>query len=110
MVKPGMKYEYPDYKLKPEFTPGTWGENQWELGESACTDRAFYALPDGCEYAIFKFVERTRTGRKKCRWEAWYNGRFSNNYFNSFDEAVRSVDGHITFNGFPGKRNDYRVY
>lgn len=60
-----MKYNYPKYKLKMEFTPGTWGENDWKLGEQACVDRAFYVLPGGTEYAIFKFVERTRTGRKK---------------------------------------------
>lgn len=30
-----MKYEYPNYKLKMEFTPGTWGENDWQLGETA---------------------------------------------------------------------------
>ena len=105
-----MKYEFPHYKLKAEFTPGTWGENDWELGEQACVDRAFYALPDGSEYAIYKFVERTRTGRKKCRWEQWYNGRFSNNYFNSFDEAARHIENHIDFNGFPGTRQTYRVY
>lgn len=105
-----MKYNYPNYKLKAEFTPGTWGENDWELGEQACVDRAFYALPDGTEYVVFKFVERTRTGRKKCRWEVYHNGKFSNNYFNSFDEAVRWLDGYIEFNGILGTRQKYRVY
>lgn len=105
-----MKYEYPKYKLKMEFTPGTWGENDWEKGESACVDRAFYVLPHGSEYAIFKFCERTMTGRKKCRWEVYHNGKFYNNYFTSFDDAVRSVESEISFNGLDGKRQDYRVY
>jgi len=105
-----MKYEYPHYKLKMEFTPGTWGENDWELGEQACVDRAFYALPNGSEYAIFKFVERTRTGKKKCRWEEWRNGKFSNNYFRSFNEAALGIECEMEFNGFPGTRQDYRVY
>lgn len=105
-----MKYEYPKYKLKVEFTPGTWGENDWQLGEIACVDRVFYSLPNGSEYAIFKFVERTITGRKKARWELWSDGRFANNYFNSFDEAVSRVDGEIDFNGFHGTRQKYRVY
>ena len=105
-----MKYNFPKYNLKVEFTPGTYSENDGQLGEQACVDRAFYCLPDGEEFAIYKFVERTRTGRKKCRWEEWHNGKFSNNYFNSFNEAVRWLDGYIEFNGFPGKRNDYRVY
>lgn len=105
-----MKYEYPKYKLKMEFTPGTWGENDWKLGEQACVDRVFYCLPDGTEYVIFKFAERTRTGKKKVRWETWYNGKFSNNYFNSFDEATRWLDGYIQFNGLPGTRQTYRVY
>ena len=59
---------------KMEFTPGTWGENDWEKGESACVDRVFYVLPNGSEYAIFKFCERTMTGHKKLRWEAYHNG------------------------------------
>lgn len=105
-----MKYEYPNYKLKSEYTTGTWGENDWELGEIACVDRAFYSLPNGSEYAIFKFCERTRTGRKKVRWEEWYNGRFSNNYFTCFDDAVRSVENEIAFHGFEGTRQKYRVY
>lgn len=105
-----MKHNYPNYKLKMEFTPGTWGENDWELGEVACVDRAFYSLPSGNEYAIFKFVERTRTGRKKTRWEVWQNGTFSNNYFNSFDEAASRIENEIAFNGFAGTRQTYRVY
>lgn len=105
-----MKYDYPKYKLKMEFTPGTWGENDWEYGEQSCVDRAYYSLPSGNEYAIFKFAERTMTGRKKVRWEAWRNGRFSNNYFTSFDDAVRCVENEIAFNGFPGTRQTYRVY
>lgn len=105
-----LKYDYPNYKLKMEFTPGTWGENDWELGEAACVDRVFYSLPNGSEYAIFKFVERTRTGRKRVRWEEWHNGRFSNNYFTCFDDAARSVEGEIWFNGFSGTRTKYRIY
>ena len=105
-----MKYNYPNYKLKMEFTPGTWGENDWELGEQACVNRTFYCLPDGTEYVIFKFAERTRTGRKIVRWETWHNGKFSNNYFNSFDEAARWLDGYIQFNGLPGTRQSYREY
>lgn len=106
-----MKYEYPQYKLKSEFTPGTWGENDWQLGEINCVDRAFYVLPDGTEFAYFKFCERTRTGRKRIRWEVYHNGRFSNNYFDcDFDRAAEWMDGYIVFNGFPGKRHEYRVY
>ena len=105
-----MKYDYPKYKLKAEFTPGTWGENDWNLGEQACVNNAFYCLPDGTEFAIYKFVERTRTGRKKVRWEEWYNGKFSNNYFNSFDEATKRLDGYIEFNGFAGTKQTYRIY
>ena len=59
------KYKYPDYKLKSEFTVGTYGENEWKLGETACVDRCYYRLPNGSEYAIFKFAERTRTGGKR---------------------------------------------
>lgn len=105
-----MKYEYPNYKLKMEFTPGTWGENEWELGEVACVDRAFYSLPDGTEFAIFKFVERTRTERKKVRWEEWHNGKLSNNYFTSFDDACKWMENYIDFNGFKHGRQNYRVY
>ena len=105
-----MKYEYPNYKLKAEFTCGTYSENQWEFGETACVDRLFYALPDGEEYAIFKFCERTMTGRKKCRWEEWHNGKFCNNYFNSLDEAVRNIKGHIDFWGLSAELKDCRVY
>lgn len=105
-----MKYIYPDYELKAEFTPGTWGENQWELGESACVDRTFYVLPDGTEFAFFKFCERTMTGRKKTRWVEWHNGRMSNNHFDcGFDTAAEWMDRYINFN-FGGKRQDYRVY
>lgn len=105
-----MRYNYPNYVLKQEFTPGTYSENAWVLGETACVDRVFYVLPNGSEYAIFKFAERTMTGRKRCRWEVWYNGRFYNNYFTSFKDAVSSVESEIGFNGFTGKRQDYRVY
>lgn len=105
-----MKYNFPKHKLKMEFTPGTWGENEWELGEQACVDCAFYVLPDNIEYAIYKFVTRTRTGAKKCRWEVWRNGKFSNNYFNGFYEAVKQIDGYIDFNGLSGTRQNYRVY
>lgn len=105
-----MKYQFPTHKLKSEFTPGAWGENDWALGETACTSRAYYALPNGSEYAIFKFCERTPTGRKKLRWEAWYNGRFSNNYFTSFDDAVNSIENEIRFHDFPGTLQTYRVY
>lgn len=105
-----MKYNYPNYKLKMEFTPGTWGENDWELGEQSCVDRAFYSLPDGTEFAIFKFVERTRTGKKKVRFEEWHNGRFSNNHFTSFDDACRWMENYIDFNGFKHGRQNYRVY
>ena len=105
-----IKYKYPDYKLKMEFTPGTFGENDWRLGESACVDRAYYILPNGSEYVIFKFAERTMTGRKKVRWEEWHNGKFSNNYFTSFDDAVRRMESEIEFNGFKSGRQNYRIY
>ena len=105
-----MKYEYPIYKRKPEFTPGTFRENDWRFGEVACVDRAYYSLPNGNEYAIFKFAERTMTGSKRLRWEVWRNGKFANNYFTSFEDAVSGVENEIEFNGFSGKRQDYRVY
>lgn len=105
-----MKYSFPQYKLKSEYTPGTWGEMDWELGEIACVDRCYYSLPNGNEYAIFKFCERTHTGGKKLRWEKWCNGRFSNNYFTCFDDAVKDVELEISFHGFPGGRQAYRVY
>lgn len=104
-----MKYNYPNYKLKVEFTVGTFGENQWRFGECACVDRAFYVLPDGAEFAFFKFCERTHTGKKKVRWEEWHNGKFFNNHF-SFDNAVEYMEGYIEFNGFPNNRQHYRVY
>ena len=105
-----MNYIFPKQAVKPEFTPGTWGENQWDLGETACVDRAYYALPNGSEYAIFKFCTRTPTGRKKLRWESWHNGRFYNNYFTCFDDAASSIENEIRFNGFHGDRQKYRVY
>ena len=104
-----MKYNYPNYKLKVEFTVGTYGENQWGLGECACVDRAFYVLPDGAEFAFFKFCERTYTGKKKVRWEEWHNGKFSNNHF-YFDNAVEYMEVYIEFNGFRNNRQNYRVY
>lgn len=105
-----MKYDYPKHKLKAEFTPGTYGENNWEYGEVACVDQACYVLPNESEYVIFKFAERTRSGRKKLRWEVWHDGRFSNNYFTSFDDAVKRMENEIEFNGFGGSRQKYRVY
>ena len=105
-----MKYNYPKYELKMEFTPGTWSENNWKIGEQACVDRAFYSLPDETEFAIFKFVERTRTGKKKVRFEEWHNGKFSNNHFTSFDDACRWMENYIDFNGFKYGRQNYRVY
>ena len=107
---PELKHSYPDYPLKSEFTPGTWSENDGLPGEKACVDRVFYSLPDGTEYAVFKIVERTMTGKKRQRWETWQNGSFSNNYFTCFEDAVKCVDGRIGFWGFPGKRHDYAVY
>lgn len=104
-----MKYSFPEHKLKMEFTVGTYGENDWELGEVNCVDRHYYALPNGNEWAVYKFCERTRTGNKKCRWEVWYNGKWYNNYFTSYEDAIQSIDGEIEFNGFNGKRIDYRV-
>lgn len=105
-----MKEKFPIYNLKPDFTPGTFSENDWELGEQACTDRAYYRLPDGNCYAIFKFSTRTMTGRKKVRWEVYRNGRFSNNYFTNFDDAAREIDNAIEFHGFGGNRQNYRIY
>lgn len=105
-----MNYTFPKQTVKPEFTPGTWGENQWELGETACVDRAYYALPNGSEYAIFKFCTRTPTGRKRLRWETWRNGHFCNNCFTCFDDAVKRVENEIRFSGYPGDRQTYRAY
>ena len=105
-----MKYNYPNYKLKVEFTVGTFGENQWKLGECACVDRLLYILPDGEEFAFFKFCERTYTGKKKIRWEEWHNGKFSNNHFSNFDSAVERMECYMEFNGFSNNRQHYRVY
>lgn len=103
------KYTYPDYKLKAEFTVGTYSENDWKFGESACVSRCFYRLPNESEYAIFKFAERTMTGRKKLRWEVYHNGRFHNNWFTCFDDAASCVDDEIAFNGYEKNRNKYRI-
>ena len=105
-----MRFEYPKYKLKMEFYLGTFGENDWELGETACVDRTCYMLPNKSEYVIFKFVTRTPSGQKKVRWEEWHNGKFSNNYFGSYDESTRQIENEMAFNGFGGSRGDYRVY
>ncbi len=103
------KYNYPDYKLKTEFRVGTYSENEWKLGEIACVDRYFYRLPNGSEYAIFKFAERTRTGNKKLRWEVYHNGKFSNNYFTCFEDATNCIENEIAFNGFDKNRSKYRI-
>ena len=103
-----LKYGYPDYALKREFYVGTYSENDWKPGETACVDRWYYFLPNESEYAIFKFAERTRMGGKKLRWEVWHNGKFSNNYFTCFEDAVKQVDNECTFWGF-GARNKYRI-
>ena len=106
-----MKFNYPKYQMKSEFTVGTFSENKWELGECACVDRAFYVLPDGEEFVFFKFCERTHTGRKRIRWEEWHNGKFSNNHFSGgFDAAVKSMECYMSFNGFSNNRQNYRVY
>lgn len=106
-----MKFDYPKYQLKSEFTVGTFSENEWKLGECACVDRVFYVLPDGEEFAFYKFCERTHTGRKKIRWEEWHNGKFSNNYFSGgFDSGVKWMEGYMKFNGFSNSRQNYRVY
>lgn len=102
-------YDYPNYKLKPEFYVGTFSEDEWKLGEVSCVDRCYYQLPNGSEYAISKFAERTRTGGKRLRWEVYHNGKFSNNYFTCFDDAVRCVEDEIRFNGFKGNRSQYRI-
>lgn len=105
-----MKYTFPSYKTKAEFTPGTFSENEWNPGENSCVERVFYALPNDSEYAIFKFVTRTMTGRKSQRWEVWHNGKFSNNFFTGFDDAVQGIKDEISFWGFPGPLNSYRKY
>lgn len=105
-----LKYDVPNYPLKRDFTPGTFSENEWKCGESACTDRHFYRLPNGSEYAVFKFSERTRTGNKRVRYEVWHNGKFSNNYFNNdFDEAIRSMENEIVFFGYELNRAKYAI-
>lgn len=103
------KYQYPDYKLKMEFGVGTFSENEWKLGETACVSRCYYRLPNDSEYAIFKFAERTPTGRKRLRWEVYHNGRFSNNYFTCFDDAVECVENEMMFWGYGKDRNKYRI-
>ena len=103
------KYTYPDYKLKSEFTVGTFGENEWKLGETACVDRCYCRLPKGGEYVSFWFAERTRPGGKRLRWETYHNGRFSNNYFTCFEDAVDSLENECAFWGY-GTRNKHRIY
>lgn len=109
-----MKYAYPVYDSKMEYDPGMWGWEEWENGETNCTNSQFYLLPDGTEYVIFKLVTRTMTGGKRARWEVWHNGRFSNNYFSqdgaTVDDAIEWLDSYIKFNGLPGKSSDYIVY
>ena len=104
-----MKQSYPSYTLKREFTPGTLSEDEWKPGECACVERAFFVLPNDSEYAIFKFATRTQTGRKSLRWEVYHNGRFSNNYFNGYEEAVQCIKNEISFWGFDGSLYSYRV-
>ena len=103
------KYEYPNYDLKRDFTPGTFSENEWMLGETACVERCYYSLPNGSEYAIFKFAERRRTGGKKFRWEVYHNGRFFNNYFTCFDDAVNCVENEMAFHGYGNNLSKYRI-
>lgn len=103
------KYKYPEYKLKSEFQVGTYSENDWQLGEVACVDRCYYRLPNDSEYAIFKFAERTYSGGKRLRWEVYHNGKFSNNYFTCFNDAVRSVEDEMVFCGYGKNRNKYRI-
>ena len=103
------KYTYPEYQLKTEFIKGTFSENDWRLGETACVGRWFYQLPNESEYAIYKFAERTPTGNKKLRWEVYHNGKFSNNYFTGFYDAVNSIEDEIAFNGFDKDLTKYRI-
>ena len=105
-----LNHDYPTYPMKMEFTPGTYGENEWAKGESACVDRHFYVLPNGSEWAIFKIAERTHTGHKKIRYETWHNGRWYNNYFTySYDDAVNGMENEIAFFGFEKNRTKYAL-
>ena len=75
-------FYYPLGRNKEEAKPSSWGENDWELGEveddmslreeekatkkNKDNNRAFYnSLQRRNEFAIFKILESTRTGRKK---------------------------------------------
>ena len=108
--KHDFKYDLPDYPLKREFTPGTFSENDWKKGETACVDRHFYVLPNGSEWAIFKFVTRTNTGAKSVRYEVWHNGKWHNNYFtNDYVDAVSGMESEIIFFGFEDNRSIYSV-
>ena len=105
-----MKYDIPVYPMKLDFTPGTFSEDEWQKGESACVERNYYRLPNGSEWAMYKFSTRTPTGNKRVRWEVWHNGRFHNNYFNnSYEEVVESMGYEIAFNGFDKNRSKYRL-
>ena len=105
-----FKYDLPDYVLKRDFTPGTLSENEWKAGETACTDRHFYVLPNGSEWAVFTFATRTNTGRKNVRYEVWHNGKWYNNYFtNSYVDAVCGLENEIAFFGFDDNRSKYAV-
>lgn len=85
-----------------EFTPGTCGENDWEKGESACVDRAFYVLPNGSEYAIFKFCERTMTGRKKLRWWHIITDNFTTTIFAGLTRLFPVLKMRLLSSGLAG--------
>ena len=105
-----FKFDLPNYPLKRDFTPGTFSENDWQVGETACTERHFYVLPNGSEWAVFKFSTRTNTGMKKVRYETWHNGKWHNNYFtNAYEDAVESMENEIAFFGFEKNRSKYAV-
>ena len=105
-----LMHNVPTYKMKRDFRPGTFSENEWQKGETACVDRHFYRLPNGSEWVVYTFAERTHTGMKKVRMEVWHNGQFHNNYFsNNYDDAVNSMENEIAFFGFEKNRAKYAL-
>ena len=62
-----FKFDLPDYPLKRDFTPGTFSENDWQVGETACTvaglgTTAVDGAQDGSGYHFGRRQEAARIG------------------------------------------------
>ena len=105
-----LKYDVPFPPLKNDFREGTYGENHWARMETACVSRRFYILPNESEWAVYKYVTRTNTGKRTVRFEVWRNGRWWNNYFEEYYPAViEGIKNELTFNGYDDKVALYAV-